>query len=64
MIFLRNAHVSRRNMSIILHPSTIGQRKIFIWVASIREKTRENKRKQEIDMWKIKIFKKCVDFGF
>jgi len=43
---------------------TIGQKKILIWVASIREKTGENKRKQEIVLWKIKIFKKCVDFDF
>ena len=42
----------------------IVQRKILIWVWSIREKTRENKRKQEIDMRQIKISKKAVDFHF
>ena len=26
--------------------------------------TEENKRKQEIVLWKIKILKKCVDFDF
>ncbi len=64
MVFLRNARFPRRNIFIILHARTIGQRKILIWVVSIREKTRENKRKQEIVLWKIKIFKKCVDFDF